>query len=214
MLGASALVVMAALMAFVVPAANWTEVLQQALEEKNLPQALMLFCAVYVVGTLLMVPAWIFPIAAGAAFGFGWGLAASLGSATLAALAAYLIARHVARARFEKLARKSKTFAAVDQAVRKEPVKVVALLRLAPVLPSGLKSYFLGLTCVAPLPYVLASAAGMLPGIALRAWLGHLGRGVFDSAGPWTWAALAFGVAATVALAVIASRIAKRRLGF
>lgn len=204
---------MAGALALVIPAQDWTAVLESSLEEHNLLEAILLFCAAYVVGTLLLLPAWIFPIAAGAAFGPLWGLVAALGSAVVSALAAFLVARYLVRERVERAAKKNETFAAVDRAVRKEPAKVVALLRLSPVLPSGLKSYFLGLTCVGPLAYTLASAAGMLPGLALKVYLGHAGRDALAGGGPLKWAILAAGIAATIGFAWLVGRIARKKLG-
>ena len=202
----------AAVVALVVPARDWTAFLEHSLEERNLWQALLVFCAAYVIGTLVLLPAWIFPIAAGAAFGPFWGLVAAAASATLAATSAFFVARHIVRARVERAARRNETFAAVDKAVGREPWKVVALLRMSPVLPSGVKSYFLGLTSVRPLPYILASASGMFPGIALKVYLGHLGRDALIG-GPVKWAVLAAGVAATVAITVIVGRAVRKRLG-
>ena len=207
-----AMLVVGALVAMVVPARDWTAFLEHSLEEKNLWQALLIFCAAYVVGTLLLVPSWIFPIAAGAAFGPFWGLAAAVGSSSLAAYCAFLIARHLVRQRVERAARGNQTFAAVDKAVKREPWKVVALLRMSPVLPSGAKSYFLGITGVKPVAYVLASAAGMLPGIALKVYLGHLGRDALTG-GPLKWAVLAAGIAATAAVMVLVGRMVRKRLG-
>jgi uncharacterized membrane protein YdjX (TVP38/TMEM64 family) len=209
--GASLLV--AGALALVIPARDWTAVLEAVLEEHDLVDALLLFCGAYVVGTLLLVPAWIFPIAAGAAFGFGWGLAASLVSAVASAVAAFLVARHLVRERVERAARRNETFAAVERAVKREPRKVVALLRLSPVLPSGLKSYFLGLTSVRPLAYTLASAAGMLPGLVLKVYLGHAGRDALATGSPLQWALLALGLAATIAFVWVVGRFARRKLG-
>jgi uncharacterized membrane protein YdjX (TVP38/TMEM64 family) len=211
---AGAIVLAAVLAGALLPVADWTDVLEDSLEDRNLPTALLVFCAVSVVGTLLMLPSFIFPLAAGAAFGPFWGFVAALASATLAAVAAFLLARHTLTARVERAARKNATFAAVDKAVQREPMKIVALLRLSPVLPSGLKSYFLGLTCVEPLPYALASAAGLLPGVAIKVYLGHMGRGALQGGGPLQWSMLAAGVAATGAATWIVGRSVRRRLGF
>lgn len=210
--GTAALVVVAGVVALVVPARDWTAFLEHSLEERNLWQALLVFCLAYVAGTLALIPAWIFPIAAGAVFGPFWGLVAAAASATLAALCAFLIARHVVRDRVERAARRNETFAAVDKAVKREPWKVVMLLRMSPVLPSGAKSYFLGITSVRPLAYIAASAAGMFPGIALKVYLGHLGRDALTG-GPLKWAVLAAGVAATIAVTVVVGRAVRRRLG-
>lgn len=212
--GGAGMLLLAGALAVVIPAQDWTAVLEAWLEERNLLEAMLLFCAVYVIGTLLLVPSWIFPIAAGAAFGALWGVVASLGSAVVGALAAFLIGRHLVRERVERAAKRNASFAAVDKAVRREPWKVVALLRLSPVLPSGVKSYFLGLTSVPPLAYTLASAAGMLPGIALKVYLGDVGREAITTGGPLRWAILAVGLAATIGIAWLVGRVARKKLGF
>lgn len=209
---AAALAAGAAVLALAVPARDWSDVLEQSLESRSLAEAILLFGGVYVLGTLLLIPSWIFPIAAGAAFGVRWGLLASVVSATLAALAAYLVGRHVVRERVERAARRNKTFTAVDQAVRRDPFKVVALLRLSPILPSGLKSYFLGLTSIRPLQYTLASAAGMLPGIALKVWLGAAGRDALSGDSPFKWLIVAAGVGATFGIAWLVGRVVRKKL--
>ena len=165
-----------------------------------------------VVATLLLVPAWIFPLVAGAVFGMGWGLVAAMIAAVVAALAAFLLARYVLRALIERAARRNKLFKSVDGAVKKDGWKVVALLRMSPVLPSGFKSYFLGLTHVRLADYVSASAAGMLPGILLKVYVGAAGRGALTEGGALNWTIFAAGVAATVALTMIVGRMVRARL--
>ncbi len=171
------------------PVREWAGAFENFLENMNLVNGLLVFVALSVVGTLLLVPAWIFAIAAGAVFGMVWGL--------LGAVAA----------------RKNKAFKSVDKAVRRDPWKVVALLRMSPVLPSGLKSYFLGLTRIEPLPYALASVLGMLPGLVVTVYLGHAGRDAFGGGGTLKWTLFAIGIAATVAMALIVGRAAHKRLG-
>ncbi len=200
-----------AVVALVAPLKDWTEAIEASLEQMSVGKAIVAFCAISVIGTLLLIPAWIFPIAAGAVFGMGWGLPVAITASTLSALAAFLVGRFVVRERIERAAKRDKSFAAVDKAVRKEPWKVVALLRMSPVLPSGMKSYFLGLTCVDVFNYVTASALGMLPGVALKVYIGHAGRSALTG-GPLRWAMLAAGVAATVAMALIVGRSVKKRL--
>lgn len=207
----AAMLLAAVAIAALAPLQNWTEAIEQALEGMSLVPGLLAFCALSVLGTLLMVPAWLFPIAAGAVFGMGWGLAVAIVASTLAALAAFLVSRFVMRERLERAARRHKSFAAVDKAVRKEPWKVVALLRMSPILPSGLKSYFLGVTSVDVFAYTTASLIGMLPGVALKVYIGHAGRGALTG-GPLKWAMLAAGIAATVAMAIIVGRAVKKRL--
>lgn len=210
---AAAGVVAAALVALLAPVSDWLAAFEGILERRGLAQGLLVFGAISVAGMLLLVPAWMFPIAAGAAFGFGWGLAAAVVASTLAALAAFLIGRHVVRDWVGRAARKDESFAAVDKAVQRDPFKVVALLRLSPVLPSALKSYFLGVTKVDAAAYTAASALGMLPGLALKVYIGHAGRDALAGGGPLKWTLLALGVAATLAMAFFVGRAAKKRLG-
>lgn len=195
------------------PVREWAGAFENFLEHMNLVKGLLVFVAVSVVGTLLLVPAWIFHIAAGAVFGMGWGLLGAVASSALSALGAFLLARYVLRGPVERAARKNKAFKSVDKAVRRDPWKVVVLLRMSPVLPSGLKSYFLGLTRIEPLPYALASVLGMLPGLVVTVYLGHAGRDAFGGGGTVKWTLFAIGIAATVAMALIVGRAAHKRLG-
>ncbi|HUP28898.1 MAG TPA: VTT domain-containing protein [Usitatibacter sp.] len=194
------------------PVDEWEDALESSLENMSLGKGLLVFCAIYIVGSLLLLPAWVFAIAAGAVFGMAWGLVAAVASSMLAAVAAFLVARYLFRGRFEAIAKKNETFSAVDKAVRRDPWKVVALLRMSPVLPSGLKSYFLGLTCVKTIPYTWATIVGMFPGLAVKVYVGHAGRDVVSSGGPLKWALLAVALAATVAMGTLVSRMARKRL--
>jgi uncharacterized membrane protein YdjX (TVP38/TMEM64 family)/membrane-associated phospholipid phosphatase len=209
-LGAAALLALAA--AALLPLENWSQMMVEALQDMSPLAALAAFCAVSTFAGLLLVPAWIWPIAAGAVFGFAWGLVAALASAAAAALVAFLLARYALRRHVERAARRSPTFKAVDAAVAKEGWKIVALLRMSPVLPSGLKSYFLGLTRVGLADYLSASLAGMLPGILLKVYVGAAGRGALTEGGPLNWTIFAAGTVATVALAVLLGRHARKRL--
>ena len=190
----------------VMPLEDWSHQLEQAIAGMGLAAGLAVFCAASVFGTLLLVPAWIFPLVAGAVFGMGWGLVAAMIAAVVSALAAFLLARYVLRALVERAARRNKVFKSVDGAVKKDGWKVVALLRMSPVLPSGFKSYFLGLTHVKLADYLAASAAGMLPGIVLKVYVGAAGRGAITEGGALNWTIFAVGVAATIALTMIVGR--------
>lgn len=211
-IGIGIAVAVAGLVAVLAPIAEWEQALEAELDEAGLLTGILIYCAAAITGSLLLVPAWIFAVAAGAVFGFGWGLAAAALASTLGALVAFLIARYAVRERIERIARRNETFVAVDKAVKREPWKVVALLRMSPVLPSSLKSYFLGLTCIEPLAYTLATLAGMLPGLLFKVYIGHAGRGALGGGGPTKWALLAAGLAATIAMAFVVGRAAKKRL--
>ena len=209
MLAAAALAVAAALL---LPLKDWSFEFEQALEHMGLGRALLIYSAVSVIGTLLLVPAWIFPLVAGAAFGLGWGLAAALVSALVSALLAFLAARHVLRKPVERAAKRSRRFKAVDRAVGRDAWKIVALVRMSPVLPSGLKSYFFGITRIRIGDYASASLAGMFPGVALKVYVGSAGRLALADGGPLNWALFGGGLVALVILGLIITRIAMRTL--
>ena len=208
-LAAAGLAVAAAVL---LPLKDWSFEFEQSLEHMGLARALVIYCAVSIAGTLLLVPAWIFPLVAGAAFGIAWGLAAALGSTLLAAVLAFLAARYVLRKPVERAARRSGRFKAVDRAVAREAWKIVALVRMSPVLPSGLKSYFFGITRVRIADYASASLAGMLPGVALKVYVGSVGRVAIADGGPLNWAMFAAGLVALVLLGIVLTRIAVKTL--
>ena len=207
-----AVAVAALIGAVVLPLGDWSHEFEEAIGAMDLGAGLAVFCAATVLATLLLVPSWIFPLVAGAVFGLGWGTLAAMSAVLAAALAAFLLARYVLHGLIERAARRNKLFKSVDAAVRKEGWKMVALLRLSPVLPSGLKSYFLGLTSVNLADYAAGSALGLLPGVLLKVYIGAAGRGALSEGGTVNWAIFAAGVVATVALTFMVGRRARARL--
>lgn len=174
----------------------------------------VLYGIVYVLAALLFVPGILLTLGAGLAFGLAWGVVIVSLASTTAAAAAFLIARYAARRKVEALARSHPKFAAVDRAIAKNGWKVVALMRLSPVIPFSISNYLYGLTAVRFLPYLAASWAAMLPATFLYVYLGAAGAslGSGKEKSPWEWVLLGGGLAATVAVTVILSRVAKREL--
>lgn len=181
------------------------------------PWGAVIYGVVYVTCALLFVPGSVLTIGAGLVFGLvGGTILVSLASTTTAALA-FLIARHVARERVEAMARGNPKFEAIDRAIAEKGWKVVALLRLSPVVPFSVSNYLYGLTPVRFLPYVVTSWAAMLPGTILYVWLGAAGgaaaaAGRGEGRSPWEWALLGAGLAATVAVTVLLTRAARQQL--
>jgi len=175
---------------------------------------LLVYGAVYIASVLLFVPGIVLTLAAGFLFGFLRGCLLVSASSTIAAALAFLIARHLARARIERWARGRPEFEAIDRAVGENGWKIVALLRLSPLVPFSLSNYLYGLTSVRFAPYVLTSWLAMIPATLVYVSLGAAGRSV--GAGthrtPAEWALLAAGLAATVAVTTTVTRIARREL--
>jgi uncharacterized membrane protein YdjX (TVP38/TMEM64 family) len=107
---------------------------------------------------------------------------------------------------------------AIDAAVEREGWKLVLLLRLSPVFPFNVLNYALSLTRVPFGTYVLASFIGMLPGTALYVYLGSLAPAAAQlgpaaaAGGAGRTAVYAIGLLATVAVVVVATRLARRAL--
>lgn len=200
--------------AFFLPVRDWTDGFEDRVESMDLAAGLLIFVAIYVVATLLLVPGWIFPVAAGVIFGMAWGLAAALAAVTASSIAAFLLARYLMRGPAERLARRHRLFKAFDQAMAREGWRMVALLRLSPLLSFGMKSYFFGVTRVSLAPYIGGTLLGMSPGLLLKVWLGSAGRDVATRGGPLDWTLLATGLVATVVASVVVTRVTRARLRF
>ena len=211
-LGVAALVAMVVLVR-VLPVDEWLRQVQDRAREMGALGGLV-YGLVYVVCALLLVPGSVLTLGAGAVFGLGWGLVIVFTAANVAAALAFLIARHLARTRVEAMARKHARFGAIEAAIREEGWKVVALLRLSPVVPFSVSNYLYGLAPVDFGPYMLASAAGMLPGTLLYVYLGVAGSAAAGgrTRSPLEWALLAAGLLATLAVTVVLTRKARQHL--
>jgi uncharacterized membrane protein YdjX (TVP38/TMEM64 family)/rhodanese-related sulfurtransferase len=134
----------------------------------------VIFIAIYAVATVLFLPGAVITLAGGALFGPVWGTLWNLSGATLGALLAFLIARHLGA---DWVARRAgPRLRNLNEGVSAEGWRFVAFVRLVPLFPFNLLNYALGLTRIPLLAYVLASAIFMLPGALAYTWLGHTGR--------------------------------------
>lgn len=173
------------------------------------------FVLLYVLATVLLLPGSILTIAAGAFFGLGFGLVLTSLSATTGAACAFLIARYGARRRVARLVQDRPKLRAVDQAVGEGGWKIVALLRLSPVVPFNIQNYFYGLTPIRFWPYVLTSWLAMLPGTFMYVYLGYAGGLALSEERQRTigeWVLLGAGLVATVLVTVYVTRLARRKL--
>ncbi|KAJ0257644.1 hypothetical protein HA466_0084800 [Hirschfeldia incana] len=144
------------------------------------PAGYALFIAVYAGLEILAIPALPLTMSAGLLFGSLVGTIIVSISGTMAASAAFLIARYFARERILKLVEGNKKFLAIDKAIGENGFRVVTLLRLSPLLPFSLGNYLYGLTSVKFVPYVLGSWLGMLPGSWAYVSAGAFGRAIIQ----------------------------------
>lgn len=175
------------------------------------------FAAVYVLAAVLFVPGSALTLAAGAVFGLVTGTIVVSIASTTAAAVSFLIGRYLARDTVRQWAAKNPRFAAIDRAIGQRGWKIIALLRLSPAVPFSLGNYLYGVTSIRFWPYVLTSWLAMLPGTFMYVYLGYAGRaGLGAAAGaeagrsPAQWALLGVGLAATVAVTVYVTRLARK----
>jgi len=180
------------------------------------PVGYLVFIAVYIVAAVLFIPGSVLTLGAGAVFGLVGGfVAVSIGS-TLGAAASFLVGRFLARDAIAKKIAGNERFAAIDRAVGREGFKIVLLTRLSPIFPFNLLNYAYGLTKVGFWRFVLASWLGMMPGTVLYVYLGTAagdlaGAGAGDAGGAGLALKLV-GLAATIAVTVVITKVAKKAL--
>lgn len=162
------------------------------------------YVAVSVLAVVLFAPATPFYMAAGLLFGLLEGTAWAFAVTTLAGAAAFLVARYLARDLVERRLRDHEAFRAVDRAVRREGLRAALLIRCSPLLPSSLLNYGLGLSALRFRDHLLGSVAAF-PGTFLFVYYGKafgdlaaLFRGQGPERGPWYYALLIGGAAATL----------------
>jgi uncharacterized membrane protein YdjX (TVP38/TMEM64 family) len=181
------------------------------------PLAIVVFVLVYILDAVVLGPAWLFALAAGLAFGLVRGGLIVWFSATIAAGIAFLIARYLARHKVEKFARKNEKFEAVDRAIAKSGWKVALMLRVSPLLPYTIANYLYGLTAIRFLPYMITTAIGIVPMVAVYVSIGAAGReAALAAAGGHQsvteWIVLGVGLLLTIAAGFLIARGAKREL--
>jgi uncharacterized membrane protein YdjX (TVP38/TMEM64 family) len=173
---------------------------------------------VYILACVLLIPGSLITLGAGFLFGLLEGfVVVSIGSVVGATLA-FLIGRTVARDWISEKVGKKPKFKAVDEAVGQRGLYIVLLTRLSPVFPFTLLNYFYGITAVKLRDYILASWIGMIPGTLMYVYLGSIVKNLTELAAggrpqsSTTTVIFWLGLVATVIVAVVITRIARRAL--
>lgn len=142
------------------------------------PAGPALFIAGYALATVLFLPGSVLTLAGGVLFGALWGTLYNLLGATVGALCAFLIARHLAAEPVRRRLAKAPG-GRIDRLMRgvdAEGWRFVAFTRLVPLFPFNLLNYALGLTRIPVVHFVAASFVFMLPGATAYTYLGFAGR--------------------------------------
>ena len=140
------------------------------------------FIAGYGVAAVVLAPAFLLTIAAGAIWGVRLGIVYVTVGATLGAILAFVAARYFVRGLVEHYVVRHPRLAAIDRAVEAEGFRLVFLLRLSPVVSYVLLNYVLGISRVRFREYV-AGTMGMLPTIIAYVYAGRVAGDLASIAG-------------------------------
>lgn len=189
------------------------------------PLGPLLFMALYVVVTVLFLPASLLTIGGGFIFGPFLGFLYVLVGATIGANLAFLIGRYLARDRVAKLIEGNKAFVAIDKAIAQGGWKIVGLIRLSPAFPFNVLNYALGLTRVSFIDNIIGTM-GIIPGAFAYAYLGSLSESLIQVAGEMAtedapadptqttiqWILRIIGLIATFAVTIYVTKVARKAL--
>ena len=133
------------------------------------------FVGIYILATMLGLPAIFLFLAAGSLFGFLPSLILVSFSDTLSVAICYLLGRTVARKTVHKWIADRPHWGRLDRAVAQKGWKIVFLTRLSPIVPSNVLNYGFSLTKINFWQYLFVSWIAMLPVIALYVYLASVG---------------------------------------
>jgi len=180
------------------------------------PWGPVVFVAGYSIAPVVLAPAFLLTIAAGALFGFWAGVLYVMIGGTIGATLAFLIARYAARHLVESLLASSPRLVAIDRAVELHGFRLVALLRMSPAVPYVLLNYALGLSRVRLADYV-AGSIGLLPVVAMYVYTGKVAgdlaavaSGAAAPRGTAYYVLVALGLGSSVAVTLLVTRLARR----
>jgi uncharacterized membrane protein YdjX (TVP38/TMEM64 family) len=170
----------------------------------------VVFIAAYSAFTIILAPVSLLTISAGLAYGV-WGFPLVIVSATLAATLAFLLGRYALRDQVSRWINQDRKLLSLNKAVSAEGWRIVGFLRLSPLVPFGMQNYLFSITEIKLLPFVLASAIGIMPGTALYVYIGALGQAV-GRASAIQWWFIGVGLIATGFVAWIVAKRANKVL--
>jgi len=178
-------VCLAAILIFVIVDSCTTRYCKTAIEnllqwvEENPAAGIVAFTLFVFVATVAFVPGAILTVGAGFVFERAWGLATGMlvGTITVVvgastgAIVSFLIGRYLLRDCVDRLAHRYSIFEALDAVMKEKGFRIMALLRLSPIIPFNVINYISGVTSISLLSYSLANIA-IIPGTILFVFVG------------------------------------------
>ena len=123
----------------------------------------IVFIAVYVLATWLLLPGIPFTIMAAFLFGDVWGFVTMSMAVTLAATSAFFIARYIARDKVARILSQVPAYEKVKAMVENNHWFAIPFIRLMPIFPFAVNNYAFGLTDISFGRYFLFSQVVFIP---------------------------------------------------
>ncbi|MEO0803736.1 MAG: TVP38/TMEM64 family protein [Cyanobacteria bacterium J06642_2] len=143
------------------------------------PWAPALFVLAHVFACIFAIPGTILAVTGGALFGLVWGTLWSVLGGTLGAIMAFSMARRWLHDWAERRYGHSARLQNFKQAVARNALAFVLVVRFAPISPFSVVNFLFGLTPISLAKYSVGTAIGIIPGTMAYTWLGKTGRDAF-----------------------------------
>ncbi len=128
------------------------------------PLGWLVFTGIEFLSTLVgIVPGALLGVAAGAVFGLAAGFGVSAMGIMAGALAAFWLSRSMLRPWIARALGGKARMALLDEAIGRDGWRLVALLRVSPVMPFSITSYALGFSAISARDYVAGTLASLPP---------------------------------------------------
>ncbi|MEH2423567.1 MAG: TVP38/TMEM64 family protein [Nostoc sp.] len=145
----------------------------QALLKSSGIWAPIIYVALYVVATMLVLPSTVLNLTGGAIFGPWLGTFWTSVGAVIAAIIAFVFTRTIGRKTVAN--RLAGRWQAMDAEVRRGGLFYMFAIRLVPIMPYGLVNFVAGLTSISFKDYVLGTTLGTVPSVLPFVLLGSSG---------------------------------------
>ncbi len=174
---------------------------------------LLAACAQTLIALCGILPASVGAVAAGMTFGVLGGFLVCGSTTILGAVLAFLLARSLFRPFIARTLGRRPRAIRLDEAVARDGWRLVALMRVSPIMPFAMTSYAMGLTSIRLRQYLIGTLAS-LPALLGYVLMGHLAGVSLSSlsagtAHPLQWALLVLATGATVLLTFRLARIGR-----
>ena len=175
MIALTALVVALLTALWFLPLADWLDAAAQWNHSHPIAGA-ALYLLACVIAAILFLPGSLIAMSGGYLYGMPLGLGmAALGGA-LGAIVAFMNGRLFARGWAVAWLEGHPRLLALDRALFEQSFVIVILTRLSLVIPFSVLNYLYSVTGVKKVPYMVASAIGLIPMMALWAYVGTLAK--------------------------------------